>query len=89
MTNNIKTYKDDLGNVTCIEHVNERGHVVKRIIDDFVEDFIRNEDGILIGYKDSNGYSYNLNKQSIDEVIEEHNNNTQSFLSKYENNKTL
>ena len=79
MTNNIKTYKDNLGNVTCVEHVNEHGYVVKRIIDDFVEYFIRNEDGILTGYKDSTGYSYNLNKQSIDEVIEEHNNNIQSF----------
>jgi len=89
MTNNIKTYKDDLGNVTCVEHVNERGHVIKRITDDFVEDFIRNADGIIIAYEDSNGYSYNLNKQSIDEVIKEHCNNLQSFLYKYENNKTL
>ena len=89
MTNNIKTYYDYLGNVTCVEHVNERGHVVKRIIDDFTEDFIRNEDGVIIAYKNSNGYSYSFNKQSIDEVIEEHNNNIQSFLSKYENNNIL
>jgi hypothetical protein len=70
-------YYDDNNNITCTEILNNDS-IVKRITGDFVEEYIRDENGMIIEYKSSDGYSKKLNKTSVDEVITE-----------FENNKTV
>ena len=73
----IINYYDDNNNITCTE-IFENDLIVKRITGDFVEEYIRDENGMIIEYKSSDGYSNKLNKTSIDEVMAE-----------FENNKTV
>jgi len=70
-------YYDDNNDVTCTE-VFDNDRIVKRITGDFTEEYIRDESGMIIEYKSSDGYSNKLNKTSVDEVINE-----------FENNKTV
>jgi len=67
-------YYDDNNDVTCTE-VFDNDRIVKRITGDFTEEYIRDESGMIIEYKSSDGYSNKLNKTSFDEVIDEFENN--------------
>ena len=73
MITTINAY-DENNNITCTEVFNN-GRIIKRITGDFVEEYIRDKDGIIIEYKSNDGYRNNLRKESINEVIEEFENN--------------
>jgi len=72
-------YKDDFGKVICLEFINKDRKVVKKITDDYYEEYKRDINGIVSEYKDSTGYRYKI-KKSIKDINKEFSNNIKSFL---------
>jgi len=72
-------YKDGFGKVICLEFINKDRKVVKKITDDYYEEYKRDTNGIVSEYKDSTGYRYKI-KKSIKDINKEFSNNIKSFL---------